>query len=371
MTPSPALYALLLLLALAAPQPALARQTEPALQAARAQAGEARTQLASVRSRQAALRSELNTLAARIEQLKAQRQGKLSAGEELETALRRSQELSAELTQLAQALAAAESLHRSRASALHAALSAELLRLRAAWEATPEREARARLLERMRLLRTERDGVRAALPDGELPALATTEGAAADGASDDPEDLLEQADALRDSRDKVRQRLAALQGHIAELREARDLERRMSDFLGDESMFDEQDRRMRLRRVGDASLRVDRTPPSGRAGGDFADPAPAAPEDSPATPAPPAAAPPNFESPPPSAQPTTGVGAPPVASASDVRPQLGTGGVRSHALAGGQVEDLPTLEREAARLEQLARELEARAAALEARGRSR
>ncbi|MBF5046579.1 TetR family transcriptional regulator [Aggregicoccus sp. 17bor-14] len=331
-----------------------------ALARARSEAAEARAALAALRSRQAALRTELNALGARIEELKAERQGKLRTGDELEGALRRSQELSEELSRLAQQASAAEGASRTRALALHAALGAELQRLRAAWEATPEREAREALLAQMRTLRAERDGVRAALPAGELPALAA-EGPAS---TDDPEDLLQQADALRDSRDKVRQRLAVLQGHIAELREARDLERRMSDFLGDEAMFDEQDRRLNVRREGGSALRVERTPPTGGGqvgAGDPGEPAPIV-----ATPAPtPPGAP--DQPPPPTSSPA---GAPsPTSSARDLRPQVG--GVRAQALAGGAPEDLGQLEAEAARLDALARELERRAAALEARGRER
>ena len=94
----------------------------------------------------------------------------------------------------------------------------------------------------MRALRAERDAVRAALPAAQVPALLPAP------SSDDPEELLEQADALRDAGDKVKQRLAALESRIAEAREERDLDRRMGDFLGEGAMFDEQDRRLRLDR---------------------------------------------------------------------------------------------------------------------------
>jgi prefoldin subunit 5 len=340
------------------------------LEALRAEAQGARAQVRELRERQQALRSELNGLAGRIESLKAERQGRLVAGAELETALRRSQDLSGELTGLAQALAGAEGEAERRNLALHAALSEELVRVRAAWEATSDRKARAGMTDRMRTLRAERDAVRSALPPSRVPALDKAE------ASDDPEDLLEQADALRDSEDKVRQRLKVLRTRITEVREEQELERRMGDFLGEESIFDEQDRRLRLRfDATTQSIQVDPSSPraptfGGRdmeaGAGPVSGGAPA--ENTDSTPLPPSAPSPSplpTETPP--DRSPTPAPAPTPARATDSRPQVGT--VRAQTLASGELENLPDLEAEAARLEALARELDARAKALEHRVR--
>jgi uncharacterized coiled-coil DUF342 family protein len=338
--------------------------------ALRTEARTARTQVRDLRDHQQVLRAELNTLAGRIEQLKAEQKGRLVAGPELETALRQSQELSGQLSGLAQSLSGAETEAERRNLALHSALSEELARVRAAWDAAPDREARSRLIARMRDLRTERDALRSALPASQVPALDRRE------ASDDPEDLLEQADVLRDSEDKVRQRLQALRGRITELREERELDRRMSDFLGEESMFDEQDRHMRLRfNTSTKSISVETSQRSrgglfpgmsqdnfsGGAQGDAAPPAPT-------------------QSPPGGGEPLPGTPSPggggvemgdhsqsPVYRASDNRPQVGT--VRAQVLASGNPEDLRGLEAEAARLESLALELDSRADSLEHRAR--
>ncbi|NOK15136.1 TetR family transcriptional regulator [Corallococcus exercitus] len=338
---------LLLCLLVAAPAGATS-----GLEQARAKAQAARTEARTLRTRQQGLRDELNGLAARIEALKAQRQGKLTAGGELESALRRSQELSGELTGLAQSVSGADGEVERAHLALHGALSQELTRLRAAWDATTDRVERARLLEQMRSVRGEREAVRAALPASQVPAL--------DGAArgDDPEDLLAQADALRDTQDKVRQRLAALKARITEVREERDLDRRMNDFLGEESMFDDQDRRLRLRTSGDRGLLVAPTQRGGSNGEVTAGDAMA-------------------ESPDYSGDPSVGGGtgtpagglAPSgSATASDRRPQVDP--VRAQALAAGGPEDLSSLEQEAARLESLARELDGRAGALERRAKT-
>jgi uncharacterized coiled-coil DUF342 family protein len=344
----------------------------------RLEARTARGQVRDLRDRQQVLRAELNTLAGRIEQLKSEQKGRLVAGPELETALRQSQELSGQLSGLAQSLAGAETEAERRNLALHTALSDELARVRAAWDATADREARSKLIARMRDLRTERDALRSALPASQVPALDRRE------SSDDPEDLLEQADVLRDSEDKVRQRLQALRGRITEVREERELDRRMSDFLGEESMFDEQDRQMRLRFDSSTkSISVEASQrsrgglfpsapqenfSSGGAGGSQADPLPPAGGGSPFPPGTPAPGGGGG-----TGSPDMGGGLDPVGQvapiyrASDARPQVGT--VRAQALASGNPEDLRSLEAEAARLESLARELDSRADSLEHRAR--
>ncbi|QSQ19996.1 TetR family transcriptional regulator [Pyxidicoccus parkwayensis] len=331
------------------------------LDAARGRAQAARTEVRSLRGQQQSLRDELNGLAARIEALKAERQGRLTTGTELDAALRRSQELSGSLTGLAQSVVAAEGESERAHLALHTALSDELGRLRAAWDATSDRGQRAKLLEAMRTVRAERDAVRAALPASRVPAL---DGAAS--VRDDPEDLLEQADTLRDTEDKVRERLKALRGRITEVREERDLDRRMNDFLGEESMFDEQDRRLRVRLSGDR-VQVDRAVNRG-GGASYMEDSPGAPTGNPAPP-------------PGVSTPGDNVGGNPnnpgsfpnepvpssvtSARASDRRPQVDS--VRAQDLAAGGPVDLAAMEAEAARLESLARELDGRASTLEHR----
>jgi hypothetical protein len=344
------LSALLLCLLLGVPAWALT-----GLEAARSKAQAARSGVRTLRERQQSLRGELNGLAERIETLKAAQQGKLTPSAELDSALKRSQELSGTLTGLAQSVAGAEGESERAHLELHAALSEELSRVKSAWDATENRQERARLLSRMRDLRAEREAVRAALPASQVPALGRAD------VSDDPEDLLEQADALRDSEDKVKQRLKALKARIAEVREERDLERRMNDFLGEDAMFDEQDRRLRLRVNADKALEVETTPitrnsPFSPYTGDEADHAPA-----------PVMVPPTGPQPPDN---TTGTPQAPPADpirASDRRPQVNP--IRAQQLAAGDFDDLSSLEAQAKQLESLAHELDSRAKALESRVR--
>jgi hypothetical protein len=345
------LSTLLLCLLLGAPAWALT-----GLEAVRAKAQAARTEVRTLRERQQALRGELNGLAERIEALKAAQQGKLTPSAELDQALKRSQELSGTLTGLAQSVASAEGESGRAHLALHEVLSEELSRVKAAWDSTENRQDRARLVSRMRELRAEREAVRAALPASQVPALGRAD------TSDDPEDLLEQADVLRDSEDKVKQRLKTLKARIAEVREERDLERRMNDFLGEEAMFDEQDRRLRLRVNDDKAVEVDTTPitrnspfsPYTGAETDHA-PTPVAADPPPMTPD----------------QPENSNGTPqvlpPPVRASDRRPQVNP--IRAQDLAAGDFDNLSSLEAQAKQLESMAHELDSRAKALERRVR--
>ncbi|MFZ5472186.1 MAG: TetR family transcriptional regulator [Myxococcota bacterium] len=343
-----------------------------ALEAARAAAHDARQKVNDVRSRQMVLRGELNQVATRIETLKAQRPGKLLPGAELESALRRSQELSAELTQLAQALAASESASEKEHLSLLSALSDELGRARGEFDRATDPAARKELIARMRALRAEREQVRAALPASSVPVLGP-----ASAASDDPEDLLEQADALRDREDKVRRELAALEALITEHREERELDRRMGEFLGDENIFDEHDRRFRMSKESVERVQTTSASPAQSGGFNFgaapqADSAEAAaggapePAGSLNDPAPSVGTARDVNQGEKALQPppeTTESVVTRSARASDAHPNVGGG--RASALAGGKPDDLDALELQRQKLKGLAEELRSKAKKLE------
>jgi len=217
------------------------------LELSRAQAAQARTALAEVKARQARLQGELDALGQRIQGLKAHASGALLRGGELDASLKRSQELSTTLTGLATQVERANADAERANASLATALSDELSRLRAEWDRGGQEE-RARLLSRMRALRAERESLRSALPNAQVPAVAPGQG------NEDPEELLEQADALRDAEDKVKKRLAALEARITETREERELDRRMGEFSREGALFDEQDRRLRRERGSDGDL---------------------------------------------------------------------------------------------------------------------
>jgi hypothetical protein len=330
------------------------------LESARKDAVAARARMNDVRARQMALRSELNQLAGQIEALKARQKGALLKGGELGSSLRRSQELSDLLTEAAQELSRAEADLERGNLALMSQLSGELESLRARWDQTPDRAARGELLRQMRELRAERAQVYAMLPAGRIPALEVR-------GSDDPEDLLEQANALRDSEDKIRQQMRALGARIAEVRRERALERRMSDFLGEEALFDEHDRRLRRattsssRLFGGEPQTTDATPvPPMSATAGPATPTPISPEAGAST----------VKSAPPTPPPATA----PAQTApiefstlrSDGRTVLGSGAL---VVDDGDSRELPALEAKLKKLQSLAKQIDERADAIEARAR--
>lgn len=213
------------------------------LDALRANSRAAREQVSALKAEQLKQRSELSVLSSRIETLKAETKGKLLPGGELDAALKRSQELSGVLSELAQRSTGLEAELETANLALLEGLSGELARLRADFDRQTDRARRQALIDQMRRVRAEREALRQTLPAAKLPTLGAVK------PSDDPEELLEQADLLRDNEEKVRRELKALEARIAERREEAELDRRMQRFMGEESMFDDGDRRLRVQRT--------------------------------------------------------------------------------------------------------------------------
>jgi hypothetical protein len=213
------------------------------LDALRSSSQGARAQVTALRAEQLKQRNELSTLSAQIETLKASQKGKLLPGSELDSALKRSQELSGALSTLASQLSTRETELESANLALLDGLSAELTRLRADFDRQSDRNVRKDIIAKLRQLRGERDALRQTLPASKIPTLDAVR------PSDDPEELLEQADLLRDNEEKLRKELKSLEARIAERREEVELDRRMQRFMGEESMFDDGDRRLRVQRT--------------------------------------------------------------------------------------------------------------------------
>ncbi len=243
----PATFCLVLLLGAPA-------SAAPSLEALRQATREGQAELNRVKVEQLARRSELSVLSKRIEGLKAKTKGRLLRGSELDASLKKSQELSTALTELARAAAARQAELEGASIALVDALSGELTRLRAEFDRQSERQARRAIIGRLRALRLERETARAGLPSAKLPALEALR------PSDDPEELLEQADLLRDNQEKVAKELKGLEVRIAERHQEAELELRFRHFLDEEAMFDDQDRRLRVeRRTIEATSSADPT----------------------------------------------------------------------------------------------------------------
>lgn len=218
------------------------------LDALREAARSGRDILNRVKAEQLTRRSELSVLSQQIDRLKTSAKGRLLRGSELDAALKKSQELSATLTALARVASARQADSDQASLTLLDALTEELTRLRGELDRQTERPARRAILASLRQLRVEREAVRASLPAARLPALEALK------PTDDPEELLEQADLLRDNQEKVAKELKGLEQRIAERRQEIDLDRRLKHFLDEESMFDDQDRRLRVERIASSTV---------------------------------------------------------------------------------------------------------------------
>jgi hypothetical protein len=302
---------------------------KPGLDELRSSARDARLRVEDLRSRQATLKGQLDELAPRIETLKQQRG--LVPGGKLTDQLRRSQELSGQLTEVARSLAAAEADAERRDSELVDSLSAELQRLQTAWDETASRERREQLAVQLQAVRAEREKLRASAPLRAVPSLQPTR------IAQEPEELLRQVDALRDAEDKAKRQLLAVDARIGELREEQALDRRMRDFIGEQALFDDQDRRFRLsqgssERPGPASGAL---PPGGAQG------------------------------PPGEAPGPQGAQAPPTPRSVEKPPQID----EPHPMALGEGDGLPSLEAQREKLRALTQQLHDRAQQLEERAR--
>lgn len=334
------LSGVVLMMALVSGAPTSAPSAD-ALVRARASARGAHETVRVLAARRASMQSELDRLGTEIARLESQRVGPLNRGP-LRADLRRSQALSSELGALSRQLATARSAEDASDRALLAALDARLAEARMHWAGAKTSEARRKAFAQISSIRSERDRVSARLPQADTPKLVTT-------GSEDPQTLRARADALLDEADRVRARLGQVRARIHELRAEADLQRRMSDFASDQSLFDEQDRRLRVVRTSSGGLEVDR-------GGATATASVPAPTSNPTTTA----------TTTPVEQPTGATSPTPAIHGSDDRPRLGA----PATLNGPPSDDLDALEQERQRLEQQVSQLEAKAQAARAAARA-
>lgn len=223
---------LLLLLLLLAP---LARGAD-ALAEGRLRVQQNQESASALRQQQLELSRRIGELSQEIATLKGAK-GRASAAR-LDAALKENQALSTTLGDVTRSLTGTERTLTEARTSLLTELGNALVQLRGRHDRTQGRSERARLLEEMRSLRNESARIRTQLPPALMPTLP-----AEIVRGDDPEDLLAQADVLRDNQDRLTKRLAELRIRLKQARAEADLARRVDDFMGEASLFDEQDRR--------------------------------------------------------------------------------------------------------------------------------
>ncbi len=203
---------------------------------ARTRVQEAQERASDLRRQQLSLSGRIGALSEEIATLKAGRSR--AEASRLDAALKEHQAHSTTLGDVTRALNQNERTLTEARSLLLNELAGALVQLRSRHDRTGDRDARGRLLDQMRALRNESARVRSQLPPALMPTLPPEL-----ARGDDPEDLLAQADVLRDNADRLAQRLAELRTRLKQARAEADLSRRVDDFMGESSLFDEQDRR--------------------------------------------------------------------------------------------------------------------------------
>ncbi|MBS2027913.1 MAG: hypothetical protein JST54_08430 [Deltaproteobacteria bacterium] len=175
--------------------------------------------------------AQLDALSAEIAKAKAAGQPALFGSGELEHKLAQSQALSDQLAQSRAAEAArAQELEAAREK-LYQALSSEI--------AARQGNGEASNVAALQKLESERAQVAPKAAQAVAAPKFTTP-------SDDPRELRERADALRDQADKLAKQQQALDDRIQAARDQQQLERHLRRLSGDDALFDESDRRVRV-----------------------------------------------------------------------------------------------------------------------------
>ncbi|RLB59026.1 MAG: hypothetical protein DRI34_03170 [Deltaproteobacteria bacterium] len=203
-------------------------------------------------ARRDVLSGQLDEITTRIDLLKSRHPaGRLLPDFELEGLLRRSQQLAVELEASNRGLQALDGQRRRLLSRLATLLRQQLEQLLArARRDTAAGQGRTDG-ERLLALRRELGQVQKQLNrlggfPSSMPAVPPARQVLA---SDDPERLRQQADALQDERDRLRRLLEGLEQRIAEARSQLELDRQMNDFLQDHSLFGEEEHALRVARA--------------------------------------------------------------------------------------------------------------------------
>ncbi len=196
------------------------------------------TALVSAQRDEAARKHE--ALAAEIGRIKdARKRAGLLPDFTLQRKLRQSQELAESLTLLNRELEALSQARRDRLQQLALDYDA-LIQQAAARAKDTSGQRRADLVALLEQARRELAIVQQQLsPTPQAPR--DLDGAEL-LASDDPEELLERADAVKDEQDRLRKQLAQLDTRRTQLRRAARLDREMRDFISEQEIFDEGSR---------------------------------------------------------------------------------------------------------------------------------
>jgi len=195
-------------------------------------------------------------LAAEIRDIKKARKGaSLLPDFGLQNKLRKSQEQAETLTLLNRELEALKQARLDRLQQLALTYDA-LIQQTAVRAKTASGQRQADLFTLLEQARRELVGVQRQLAPA--PRAPRELDSAALLASDDPEELSERADAVRDEQDRLRKELAQLDGRLKQKAQEARLDREMRDFISEQEIFDEGSRVLIVPRTPAADAPADK-----------------------------------------------------------------------------------------------------------------
>jgi predicted nucleic acid-binding Zn-ribbon protein len=226
----------------AAPQtPANVSQAQAALAHAEAEA----SRLSANRQ---AVQAELDKLGATIAEKKKSLPANAEPGVELIQLLQASTRLASQLDELQREVAAAADRAQQAADRLARSCDAELGGLQARWSQSPASE-RPALEGRIAEVGKSCSGRSLGQLDKPAGDRSIPASALAPVASDDAQALQQKADFLHDREDLLRRRIAQMSQRIDALNRERALARRVSEFVKEQDLFDEDDTRVSASRT--------------------------------------------------------------------------------------------------------------------------
>jgi hypothetical protein len=218
------------------------------------------------------LADRLSKLAKQIQERKSGRkEGGILPDLPLQEMLRRSQQLSETLTLITREMEALNQARKDRLQKLSLVYD-KLVDRTAASIRKASGARKTELLEALAEFRTQRDRLRRELvPHSKArPPIQTQELLA----SDDPEELRERADAVRDEQDRLRRRLEQVERRIAQAQADRRLEHEMRDFQEDQVLFGEDGRILSVTRSKTDPTELPIRSPTEKSGTEGEDPDP-------------------------------------------------------------------------------------------------
>jgi hypothetical protein len=240
-----------------------AAQSAPSVGDAQAALAQAQADAARLTASRQAVQAQLDELGATIAEKKKALPAGAEPGAELTRLLQDSTRLAAQLAELERQVADAATRTREAADGLTQSCDRELGGLQSRWAAAPAGE---RMALEGRIAEVGKSCNGRSLGQADRPVGGSSVPASALGASatDDPQSLQQKADFLHDREDVLRRRIAQMSQRIGALERERSLARRVSEFVKEQDLFDENDTRITASRT---ELTAAPGPQSNQAGG--------------------------------------------------------------------------------------------------------